>query len=157
MANNRILIETTPGKGTRWNIAGTTSEKPAAGAGNAGLPYYDSTLSTWSVSTGSVYVTPSGGAAPLTVATITTTPYAMDGTIQSLLIDATSGDRSIVLPAPATNKGPFYLQRLDTSSHVVTVNHHASEAVGTGTSISLGAIHQAVILTSDTVNWFIGA
>lgn len=84
--------------------------------------------------------------------------YAMAGNEQVLLVDATSGNRSITLPAARIGTGtwsfPVTIRRIDGSGNTVTVNAASGDKVDTAASVTIAANKSRIFESDSATNWY---
>ncbi len=94
-----------------------------------------------------------GIAANLVTKTADYTATALDHTI---LVNATSGNVTITLPAAATVQHQILvIKRLDSSANTITIDANASETIDGQTTTTLRDQYNAITIQSDGSNWFI--
>ncbi len=96
------------------------------------------------------------GAVSASFVTVTKTTTATLATTNedNVIVDATSGDFTITLPAASGNSGLTYRITKSTSANKVTVDGHGSETIGGELSAVLSSKDDSIIITCDGSNWF---
>lgn len=81
-------------------------------------------------------------------------PYPVASTDEVILVNATGGPISVVLPVPVLGRR-VNIKKIDVSANAVTVNHHAAENIDGAPSFPLASQYDAVTVVSDGANWFV--
>lgn len=73
---------------------------------------------------------------------------------EMILVDATSGPITIILPLPA-NITKIVIKKIDSSSNIVTIIPAGSETIDGQPSYQISTQYTAIDLVTDDINWFI--
>jgi hypothetical protein len=94
---------------------------------------------------------------PDNVISVTTTPYnaGTDLGYVVLLVDCTSGNRTINLPTAANNTDCFVIKKIDSTANTVIIDPSGTETVDGSTTASIGVQYVSLTLVSDGTNWHI--
>lgn len=85
-----------------------------------------------------------------------TSNYTITSTDTVVFADATSSNVTITLPAASGMSGyRFYIKRIDSSAHTVTVSRSGSDTIDGGASFTLDLQYTAIGVISNGSNWFI--
>lgn len=86
-------------------------------------------------------------------ATAKTANYTLTTSDRFITVDATSGNKSVFVPAAAGNTGIVWIvKKIDSSSNTVTIDPDASETIDGASTYVLTAQNQAVSFTSNGTN-----
>ena len=89
-----------------------------------------------------------------TVTTNTTLDGAVDGS--TVLVDATSGNLTITLPAAAdADERRYYIKKIDASGNTVTVEGNGAETIDDAANYVLTVQYQSVTVHCDGTEWWI--
>lgn len=118
------------------------SDALGTGIVNVGAAYYIQNVPTWQYSPTAGRIRQNRDFGHRTVAiTSSDSPYAMDGLPELLLVNATSGNVNITLPAASlfgTGYSPrVVIRRTDSSGNTVTIQRDGSDTLNGGTSETL--------------------
>ena len=74
-----------------------------------------------------------------------------------ILVDATSGDKTITLPLASTSPGKvYYIKKIDTTSHKVTIQPNAvDEKIDNETNYEIVVPYTCITPNCDGNNWWI--
>ena len=87
---------------------------------------------------------------------ITTTTYTVTSTDTVVFADATSNNVTITLPAASGLTGyRFYIKRIDSSGHTVTIARTIPDTIDGMTSFTLDLQYTAIGVVSNGSNWYI--
>lgn len=93
-----------------------------------------------------------------TAITNANSPYTMDGLSEVLIINATSGNVTVTLPAAnffGTGYSPkVIIKRRDSSANVVTIQRAGTDTIDGATSITLGAAVGKTFVSDSTSAWY---
>jgi len=88
------------------------------------------------------------------VTSTSTSPYNVSSSEFVILVDSTSGAKTVNLPAPASYAGRVLIvKKFDNSVNTVTINRNSSESIDGATNYLLSAGYQSVSLACDGTNW----
>lgn len=94
-----------------------------------------------------------GVAFPIRTVTTDVTAQASDHTI---LVNATSANRTVTLPAAASNAKRLYkVKKIDASGNTVTIDGNASETIDGATTKVLSTQYQSIEIHCDGTSWWI--
>ncbi len=95
------------------------------------------------------------GGKPIIAPVAKTADYTAAGD-DTILMNATSGNLTVTLPAAAGKVGWVYnIKKTDSSENTVTIDGNASETIDGETTLVLTLQYQSVSILSDGSNWHI--
>lgn len=84
--------------------------------------------------------------------------YAMAGEESILLVDATTGNRTITLPAARVAGGqwtfPLTIRRIDASGNTVTVAAKTGDTVDGAASVTIAANRSRILASDSATRWY---
>jgi len=84
------------------------------------------------------------------------TNTTLDDTYEIVLVDATSGTVTIVLPTAVGITGrKYYVKKIDSSSNLVTIDGNGSETIDDALTQSIGTRYNVFMVVSNGTNWSI--
>ena len=90
-----------------------------------------------------------------TVTTTTTTPYTILATDETILIDATAGNKTVTVSQGTSYKGRIWsVKKIDASANTVTIDPATGNIDGVATKV-LSAQWASATFTSDGTDYFI--
>lgn len=159
---------------SRLTMPGATTTTLSGLTRKAGTIVYDTTLGAMQYDDGSILHTlaTSSAASPTaagivtsfvpvimsSVDTVTNANYAAGNTdgYSTILMSTGSVNRTVTLPAPASNTGrSFVIKKIDSGSGIVTINPNVSETIDGQSAAFLNGQYAYVSLTTDGTNWFV--
>lgn len=72
-----------------------------------------------------------------------------------LIVDASSGEINITLPAPSEKSAPITVKKVDVSEYAVNILPNDSETIDGDSSLIVDSQWSAAKLTTDGTNWYI--
>lgn len=96
---------------------------------------------------------PAGSGATYHTRTVTAN-YTVTTNDDVILADATAGQITLTLPAPATGK-IYYLKKIDGSANLVVVQPTAGVQIDTGDSVELSRQTEVIGIVSDGSTWWV--
>lgn len=85
-----------------------------------------------------------------------TTSYALTGTDEVILADATSGSVTMTLPTAATKAGQtFTVKKKDSSANTVTIATTGGQTIDGSSNAVISVQGVSITVVSDSVNWYI--
>lgn len=85
----------------------------------------------------------------------TTTNVTLDATYGILLVDASSGNKTITVPTASTfTNRRFIVKKIDSSANTVTLTRSASNTIDGGNTYVLTTQWQFTTIVSDGTNWY---
>lgn len=89
-----------------------------------------------------------------TVTTVTTTPYTVQATDSTVLVDASGGARTVNLPTAVGIKGQiFIIKKIDSTANIVTIDASGSQTIDGNLTYTLLGLHGVIRIQSDGSNW----
>lgn len=142
--NTNLLLGTLTPPSGNWSIY-NSSTKQNAHAGNTKLGSTSAPTSVLDV------------AGPIATAISTKTAnYTITATDSTILVDATSGNITITLPAVSGTTGRQYvIKKIDSSVNTVTIDGNSSETIDGATTQSITTQWDAITIQSNGSAWFI--
>lgn len=114
------------------------------------LPF---TIGGWTFGSDLTLTGTGGVGFPIRTVSTDITAQATDHTI---LVNATSANRTVTLPAVATNaKRRYEIKKIDASANTVTIDGNASETIDGTTTKVLTTQYQSVAIHCDGATWWI--
>lgn len=87
-----------------------------------------------------------------------TTNTLLDNTHSTVLVDATSGDLTVDLPAASTCKRRVYcINKIDSTTNTVTIDGNATETISGDLVKQINIQYVSITIQSDGSNWYIVA
>jgi hypothetical protein len=85
-----------------------------------------------------------------------TSNYTITNTDTVVFADATSANVTITLPTASGMTGyRFYIKRVDSSAHTVTISRSGSDTIDGAASFTLDLQYTAIGVISNGSNWYI--
>ena len=98
------------------------------------------------------------GSFGLDITSTTTTPFTLDSTHHTLLVDATAGAKTVNLPAASgCTRRRYTVKKTDSSANAVTLDGNASETIDGAATYALATQYKAVTVQCDGTNWHVVA
>lgn len=98
----------------------------------------------------------SGGSFAANITTVSSTPYAVADTDFTILVDATSGNTVINLPAVAgINRRIYNIKKIDSSAHTVTVTANGAETIDGSNTFVISSQYASITIQNNASAWYI--
>ena len=89
-------------------------------------------------------------------ATAKTGNYTLRDTDHTVLVDASNRNVTITLPTVVNNaQMEFYIKRIDSSAHVVTVEAYDTQEIDEAGSFTLDTQYEAILVKCNGIAWWI--
>lgn len=136
------------------NISGTNTTRKATAAQLA--EYVTSSITSLSVQAlNATSITGALNSVTTNVATVSTN-ISLTSDHHILLVDASSGNRTITLPSSSVSSGrQFFVKKIDSTSNSLTVFPVSGETIDGEPNLSTTTQYEAFVIISDGSNWFV--